>query len=97
MLSYISKHKLENYLNSKHIYYVYVFHGEFQSILYKKYLQQNGDVLLRVLVQGIKTLSPTMKSHELNPKAYIEFLLRFPLKSLECLGKVGAMENLIHF
>lgn len=38
-----------------------------------------------------------MYSHKLNPKVSAEFLLTFLLKSLECLPKVGAMENLIHF
>lgn len=97
MLSYISNHKLQNDLNSNHIYCVYVFHDEFQSILCKHNLHQNSDVLQGTLVQGIKSLSPIMNSHEVNPKAFIEFLLRFLLKSLECLHEVGAMENFIHF
>ena len=97
MLSYISNHKLQNDLNPNHIYYVYVFHGEFQSVVCKHNLQQNGDVLQSALVQGIKSLSPIKNFHEVNSKGFIEFLLRFLLKSLECLPKIGGMENLIHF
>lgn len=79
------------------MHYVYIFHGEFQSILCKHHIQQNGDVWPGVSVQGIESLCPIMNSHKVNPKAAAEILLTFLLKLLECLPKVGAMENLIHF
>lgn len=79
------------------MHYVYVFQGEFQSILCNHHVEQNGDVWQGVLVQEIESLCPKMNSHKVNPKASAEFLLTFLLKSLECLPKVGAKENLIHF
>lgn len=69
------------------MHYVYVFHGEFQSILCK-HVQQNGDVWQGALVQGIESLCPIMNSHKVHPKAFTVFLLTFLLKSLECLPKL---------
>lgn len=49
------------------------------------------------LVQGTESLCPIMNSHKVNPTASAEFLQTFLLKSLECLPKVEAVENLTHF
>lgn len=54
------------------MHYIYVFHGEFQSILCKHHVQQNGDAWQGALVQGIESLCLIMNSHRVNPKAFTE-------------------------